>query len=185
MSLIRLFLAFLNIGLIAFGGGYAALPIIQEIIVKQNGWLTMVEMVDVVTLSQLTPGPIAVNAASFVGTKIAGPLGAIVATTGNILPQSILMLILGSLLLRGEKIVILENMLKALRPGIVGLIAIATVDMIVSSLFQTTKLLPIDPIVLAGLLAGLVLYSKKIDVMKLIVLGAFIGLGLGFIETLL
>lgn len=134
--LIKLFFAFLHIGVIAFGGGYAALPIIQDVIVKQHGWLTMLEMVDVVTLSQLTPGPIAINAASFVGTKIAGPVGAVVATIGNIIPQSLLMLGLGTLLFKGKKIQILDNMLKALRPGVVGLIAIATLGMIKSSPFK-------------------------------------------------
>ncbi len=183
--LLKLFLAFLNIGMIAFGGGYAALPIIQDVIVRQHGWLSMLEMVDVVTLSQLTPGPIAVNAASFVGTKIAGIPGAVVATLGNILPQSLLMFGLGALLFRGKKIVLLDNILKALRPGVVGLIAIATLDMIISSIFKTTKLLPIDPIAIIGLIIGLILYYKKMNVMRLIIVGAALGISLGFFERLL
>ena len=79
MILWKLFVAFLEVGATAFGGGYAALPIIQNVIVERHQWLTMTEMTDVLSLSQVTPGPIAINTATFVGIRLAGIPGAIVA----------------------------------------------------------------------------------------------------------
>ena len=70
MIYLKLFLSFLQIGLFSFGGGYAAMPLIQEQVVTQHGWLTMTEFTDLITISQMTPGPIAINAATFVGSKI-------------------------------------------------------------------------------------------------------------------
>lgn len=80
MIYVQLFLSFLQIGMFSFGGGYAAMPLIQGQVVTGHGWLTMSEFTDLITISQMTPGPIAVNSATFVGLKIAGIPGAIVAT---------------------------------------------------------------------------------------------------------
>ena len=80
MIYLQLFLSFLQIGAFSFGGGYAAMPLIQSQVVDLHGWLTMQEFTDLITISQMTPGPIAVNSATFVGIQIAGPLGALVAS---------------------------------------------------------------------------------------------------------
>ena len=90
MIYLQLFLSFLQIGAFSFGGGYAAMPLIQEQVVLQHSWLTMDSFSNLVTIAEMTPGPIAVNAATFVGTQIAGIPGAIVATLGCILPSCIL-----------------------------------------------------------------------------------------------
>lgn len=90
MILIQLFLRFLQIGAFSFGGSYAAMPLIQSQIVDLNHWLDFSEFTDLITISQMTPGPIAINSATFVGIKIAGILGAIVATIGCVLPSCIL-----------------------------------------------------------------------------------------------
>ena len=90
MIYLKLFLSFLQIGLFSFGGGYAAMPLIQDQVVSQHGWLTMTEFTDLITISQMTPGPIAVNAATFVGSKIAGVPGSVSATCGCILPSCII-----------------------------------------------------------------------------------------------
>lgn len=184
-ELIDLFIVFLQIGLLSFGGGYASLPIIQEVIVDQRGWLSMVEMTDVITISQLTPGPIAVNAASFVGTKIAGIPGAIIATLGSIMPQTLIMILLATLLYRGKKIKILDKMLEALRPGVVGLIASATLALIISSVFPEGISLNIDFIALIGFIVGIFLNTKSISIFKLIGIGAILGIGMGAIEYLM
>ena len=86
MITLQLFLSFLQIGLFSFGGGYAAMPLLQEQLVARNGWLSVQEFADLVTIAEMTPGPIAVNAATFVGTKLAGLPGALAATAGVILP---------------------------------------------------------------------------------------------------
>ena len=80
MIYFQLFLSFFQIGLFSFGGGYAAMPLIQGQVVQGYGWLSMSEFTDLITLSQMTPGPIAVNSATFVGSKIAGIPGALAAT---------------------------------------------------------------------------------------------------------
>ena len=86
MIYLQLFLSFLQIGLFSFGGGYAAMPLVQGQVVTAHGWLSMSEFTDLITISQMTPGPIAVNSATFVGIKIAGIPGALIATLGCILP---------------------------------------------------------------------------------------------------
>ena len=88
MILLQLFFSFLQIGLFSFGGGYAALPLIQAQVVELHHWLDRTEFTDLITISQMTPGPIAINSATFVGIRIAGPLGAIAATLGCILPPA-------------------------------------------------------------------------------------------------
>jgi chromate transporter len=100
MIYLQLFWSFLQIGLFSFGGGYAAMPLIQGQVVTSHGWLTMSEFTDLITISQMTPGPIAVNSATFVGLKIAGIPGAVVATVGCILPSCIIVTILAKLYLR-------------------------------------------------------------------------------------
>ena len=82
MIYIQLFLSFVQIGALSFGVGYAAMPLIQNQVVDIHQWLTMTEFNDLITISQMTPGPIAVNSATFVGERLAGIPGAIVATLG-------------------------------------------------------------------------------------------------------
>ena len=79
MTYLQLFISFFQIGLFSIGGGYAALPLIQEQVVNLHGWMDMTQFIDIITISQMTPGPIAINAATFVGIKTAGIGGAIVA----------------------------------------------------------------------------------------------------------
>ena len=82
MMYIQLFLSFFQISLFSFGGGYAALPLIQGQVVNVHHWLSMTEFTDLITISQMTPGPIAINEATFVGMKLTGMPGAVVATLG-------------------------------------------------------------------------------------------------------
>lgn len=94
MIYLELFLSFFQIGLFSFGGGYAAMSLIQKQVVDAHGWLSMKEFADVITISQMTPGPIGVNSATFVGTRIGGLPGAITATMGVVCPSCIIVLIL-------------------------------------------------------------------------------------------
>ena len=125
MIYLQLFLSFLQIGLFSFGGGYAAMPLIQEQVVTLHGWLTISEFTDLITISQMTPGPIAVNSATFVGMKIAGIPGAVVATAGCILPSCIIVTILARLYLKYRNLDLLQGVLKSLRPAVVAMIASA------------------------------------------------------------
>ena len=102
MIYLQLFLSFLQIGMFSFGGGYAAMPLIQGQVVTGHKWLTMAEFTDLITISQMTPGPIAVNSATFVGIKIAGVPGAFVATLGCILPSCIIVTLIAKLYLKNN-----------------------------------------------------------------------------------
>lgn len=179
MTLLLLLWAFIQIGLLAFGGGYATLPLIQQVIVTKYHWLSLREMTDIITLSQLTPGPIAINSASFVGTKIGGIAGAIVATLGNTLPQLIIILLLSHFWFGGKRIIFIDKMLKGLRPGVVGLIAAAGITIFTSAIFPQGWQQP-DMIAGAGFLLGTILLISppKFNVITLILLGAILGVGL-------
>ncbi len=82
MIYLQLFLSFIKVGMFSIGGGYAAMPLIQSEVVNGHGWLTMNEFTDLITIAEMTPGPIAVNSATFVGIRIGGIPGALVATGG-------------------------------------------------------------------------------------------------------
>lgn len=135
MIYIQLFLSFLQIGAFSFGGGYAAMPLIQSQIVDLHHWLDFKEFTDLITISQMTPGPIAINSATFVGTKIAGIPGAIAATLGCILPSCILVTIIAYFYLKYRHMRFLQNILNYLRPAVVALIAAAGVTIMISALF--------------------------------------------------
>ena len=90
MTYLDLFWSFVQVGMFSIGGGYAAMPLIQSQVVAKHGWLTMGEFTDLITIAEMTPGPIAVNSATFVGIRIGGIPGAVVATAGCILPSLII-----------------------------------------------------------------------------------------------
>ena len=136
MILLQLFWSFLQIGLFSFGGGYAAMPLIQAQIVTQHGWLGMAEFTDLVTISQMTPGPIAINAATFVGLRVAGVSGALAATVGCMLPSCVLVTLLARLYLRYRKLSLLQGVLTSLRPAVVAMIASAGVSILVTAFWD-------------------------------------------------
>ena len=139
MIYLQLFLSFLQIGTFSFGGGYAAMPLIQGQVVQVHQWMTMSEFTDLITISQMTPGPIAVNSATFVGIKIAGIPGALVATLGCILPSCIIVTILSGLYLRYRKMDMLQGILGTLRPAVVALIGSAGVLILISAFWGSTQ----------------------------------------------
>ena len=133
MICLQLFLSFLQIGAFSFGGGYAAMPLIQSQIVTQHSWLSMSEFTDLVTIAEMTPGPIAVNAATFVGTKLAGVPGALAATAGCILPACILVTLLAKLYLKYRNLSLLQSVLSSLRLAVVAMIASAGLLILVNA----------------------------------------------------
>lgn len=125
MTLIRLFLAFAKIGLFAFGGGSATLPLIEREIVIGLQWFSHSEFLELVAISELTPGPIAINAATFVGYKLGGIWGSAIATLGVCLPSVTLLLIVARFLRRFEGNIWADRIVRSLRPAVVALIAAA------------------------------------------------------------
>ena len=133
MIYLQLFLSFLQIGLFSFGGGYAAMPLIQGQVVTQHGWLSMEEFTDLITISQMTPGPIAINSATFVGIKIAGIPEALVATGGCILPSCVIVTLIAKLYLKYRNMAMLQGVLNSLRPAVVAMIASAGISILLTA----------------------------------------------------
>ena len=162
MIYLQLFWSFFQIGAFSFGGGYAAMPLIQAQIVDLHGWLSMTEFTDLITISQMTPGPIAVNSATFVGTKIAGIPGALVSTAGCVLPSCILVTLLARLYLRYRNLTALQDILGSLRPAVVAMIASSGVLILIQALWAQTFSIPdTNWVMLAIFLAAFFLLRKS------------------------
>ena len=130
MNLLFLVLAFLQVGAFSIGGGYAAMPLIREQTVVLHPWLTAAEFADLVTIAEMTPGPIALNAATFVGMRVAGLPGALAATLGCVLPSILIVSLLSWLYARFRSGKAMQSILGTLRPVVVALIASAAVSLI-------------------------------------------------------
>lgn len=161
MNYLDLFLSFFQIGLLSFGGGMAAMPLIQAQVVDHHGWLTLAEFTDLITISEMTPGPIAVNSATFVGTRIGGPLGALVATFGCILPSCLIVSLLAWLYFRYQNLSYIQGTLTGLRPAIVALIASAGLSILMLALQGENGVNWLGALLFAG--AFLVLRRFKTD----------------------
>lgn len=139
MVLLQLFISFFQVGLFSVGGGYAAIPLIQAQIVDGRGLMTLEEFTDLITIAEMTPGSIAINSATFVGTRIAGPVGAVVCTFGCILPSFLICLILARLYYKYRTMTGVQTVLAALRPAVVALIASAGMSILMLAVFQADK----------------------------------------------
>ena len=133
MILPKLFLCFCQIGLFSIGGGHAAIPLIEDLVVKDNGWLSVADFTDLVTIAEITPGPIALNAASFVGNRIAGIPGAIIATLGCITPALVIVTLLALLYRKFSKLGAVQRILSVIRPVVVALIASAAITLVLQA----------------------------------------------------
>ena len=132
---LQLFISFLQIGALSFGGCYAAMPLIQQQVVTLHGWLSLSEFTDLITISQMTPGPIAINSATFVGTRVGGFWGALCATTGCVLPSCLLVSLLAWAYLNYGHLSIIQDVLSSLRPAVIAMIASAGFSILISILW--------------------------------------------------
>lgn len=135
MIYLDLFWNFIQIGLFTIGGGYAALPLIKYRIVELNSYITLNEFIDIITIAESTPGPIAINAATFVGIKTAGILGGIVSTLGLVLPSLVIVIILGIIYSKYKELSAVKSVLQTIRPVALGLITVAAVTIVLLSFF--------------------------------------------------
>lgn len=185
MLLFELFLSFFQVGMFSFGGGMACMPLIQGQVVDIHAWMSLKEFTDLITISQMTPGPIAVNSATFVGMRIAGPVGAIVATIGCILPAGIIVGILSYVYYRYRKLSVIQGVLSGLRPAVVAMIAAAGISILTTALWGEAPLgiSTIDVLALA-LFVGAFIVLRKLKVDPIYVMLACGALG-GVLYTLL
>ena len=151
MIYLQLFLSFFQIGLFSFGGGYAAMPLIQNQVVTLHGWLTMTEFSDIITISQMTPGPIAVNGATFAGIQLAGIGGAIAATIGCILPSTVIAIMLAKLYYKYRELSVMKGIMNGLRPAVVAMIASAGLSILMLALWNGEFNIQATDLIAAGI----------------------------------
>ena len=186
--LFNLFVNFLQVGLFSFGGGYATIPLIQQYIVDAQQWITFQELTDILTISQMTPGPIAVNTATFVGTRIAGFPGALAATLGCILAGVLLSSTLYYLFRKYSGIDGVTDVLSGLRACSVGLIASSACTILLIALTGTAQPTALDIDLITAILfaASLFLLRKfKMNPMLVMLLCGAAGVGIYLLGTAL
>jgi len=137
MIYLELLITFFKIGLFSFGGGYGMIPLIEREIVSRN-WLTGPEFVDIISISEMTPGPISINTATFVGYKMGGVAGGAAATTGVVLPSLILILIVSHYLEKFRQNKLKEEIIHGIRPVVVALITQAVL-LVAGNIFLKEK----------------------------------------------
>lgn len=144
MIYLELLWSFFQIGMFSIGGGYAAMPLIQNQVVDVHPWMTMTQFADIMAIAEMTPGPIAVNAATFVGIQVAGMPGAVIATLGCILPSCLIVMTFAYVYYRFRGLRMVQGILTGLRPAVVAMIASAGISLVVLSLYGE-RILPDDP----------------------------------------
>ena len=162
MIYLELLWSFIQIGMFSIGGGYAAMPLIQQQVVDTHPWLTMTQFADVMTIAEMTPGPIAINAATFVGIQVGGLFGALIATIGCVLPSCIIVMTLAYIYYRFRGLSMVQGILAGLRPAVIAMIASAAISIVILSVYGQ-RTLPAD-------LSGVNLISVVIFVVGLFVL---------------
>lgn len=166
----KLFFSFLKIGTFSFGGGYAMLPFIESEIVNNNNWLSMPEFMDIIGISQMTPGPVAINSATFVGYKMQGVFGSIAATLGVITTSFILVSIISKALTKFKESVIIKSALLGMRPVLIALILSAFLGLAKESYIDFES-------IVITVIIGALLLSKKIHPILVIIIAALLGIG--------
>lgn len=183
MLFLQLFYAFFKIGLFGFGGGYAMISMIQGEVVTRHAWLTSTEFTDIIAISQMTPGPIGINSATYVGytavvnagySHAIGILGSIITTGAVVLPSFILMVFISRFFLKYQKHPAVAAVFSGLRPGVVGLLAAAALVLMNGENFGTGDV----QILVSALLFIVVFiasYRFKVNPILLIVLSGAVG----------
>lgn len=169
MLFTKLFLSFLKIGAFSFGGGYAMLPLIEKEIVNKRGWISFQEFSDIIGISQMTPGPIAINSATFVGYKVNGVLGSLFATLGVICFSFILVSIASHYIIKFKESKVLKSALMGMRPALIGLI--------ISAFLSLAKgaYLDVKSVIIGIVIMGMLL-TKKVHPILVIALSAVFGI---------
>lgn len=185
MIFLQLFLVFFKIGLFTIGGGYAMLPLIQAEI-ERLGWMSSTELVNFIAVSESTPGPFAINSATYVGTQLGGVLGAICATLGVVLPSFIIILIIAAFFEKFKDNKIVVGCMTGLKPAVIGLIGSALISIgntvfFYSGISLSVFSAPQFYISLVLFVTMTVLALKKIHPIIIICISALVGIISGFI----
>ena len=190
MIFLQLFYTFFKIGLFTFGGGYAMIPLIQSEM-KAWGWIGETELMNFIAVSESTPGPFAINIATYVGSEKGGALGSLCATLGVVLPSFIIIIIVAKFYLKFKTNRYIAGAMTGLRPCAIALIMSAVVSMasevffpngIELSVFCTYEF--ITAALIFGIMLTLMLCVKKIHPILLILLSAGLGIAAGYAEKI-
>ncbi len=184
---LQLFLTFLEIGAVSFGGGYGMIALMREKSLA-NGWLTADSFLNMVAVAESTPGPVAVNIATFVGANSGGVLGSLCATLGVILPSFIIIIVVASLISNLMKFAGVQAVVGGMKPAVTGIIFATALSLLVKAIFAVEKFgekvgfsystLIIFAVVVAVFFAYKKIFKKNINPIFLIIISALLGLGL-------
>ena len=184
---LQLFLTFLEIGAVSFGGGYGMIALMREKSLA-NGWLTADSFLNMVAVAESTPGPVAVNIATFVGANSGGLLGSLCATLGVILPSFIIIIVIASLISNLMKFAGVQVVVGGMKPAVTGIIFATALSLLVKAIFAVEKFgekvvfsystLIIFTVIVAVFFAYKKIFKKNINPIFLIIVSALLGLGL-------
>lgn len=163
--LLELFISFFKIGAFSFGGGYAMLPLIEEEVVQIHSWITTSEYIDILAIAEMTPGPIAINSATFLGYKVAGVFGSAVATFGVVLPSFLVMSLIFHFVFKFKNSPYVEWVFKGIRPVVLGLIAAAAISV------GRSAFVDIPSLIIAVLLFYIVVFRKFNPILAIVLAG--------------
>lgn len=192
MIYLQLFLEFLKIGLFTFGGGYAMIPLIKEVVLKYN-WLNESQFLNMIGVSEVTPGPIAINMATYIGSTQAGIGGAAIATLGVVLPSFLIMLLISILLKRFMKNKYVQGALGGIKGVAIALICSSAITLLADVLFPykveggTISFAPqftaikIFVLIVAGYFLLKIILKKKPGPIAIIIMSAIIGLMVNYL----
>lgn len=187
MIYLYLFITFFEIGIFGFGGGYGMLSLIQTEVVVNHNWLTTAEFTNIVAISQMTPGPVGINSATYCGYVAAhnagfggemAVLGSVIATFALVLPSLIMMILISKMFMKYMNYPIVTNIFLGLRPAVVGLLAAATLLLMTEDNFSTPQSNPWQFYISVALFVATFVGTKYIKVNPILMIGlaAFAGL---------
>lgn len=167
--LLKLYFSFLKIGMFGFGGGYAMLPFIESEVVSVNGWISKTQFLDVLGISQMTPGPVSINTATFVGYKLSGLIGGLIATLGVISFSFVAVILISKSMQKFKNNRYIEGALNGVKPVLIALVISAFVSLAKDSYHDYKS-------IIIGIIAIGMLLSKKIHPIIVIIISAFLGI---------
>jgi len=185
MIYIKLFFVFFKIGLFSIGGGLATIPFLQELI-DTYGWITSQELLDIIAISESTPGPIGINAATYVGYKTSGIMGGIIATLGIVAPSIIIISLIAIYFGKVNEKPLVQNGFYTLRPAVIGLIGAAGFEVFKIALFnidlfaQTHNFLNLFNIKAIILFGVILVLMKKVKLHPIVYIGLAAAVGIIF-----
>ncbi len=188
MIFLTLFYEFFKIGLFTIGGGYAMIPLMTQVCAT-NGWGTTEQIMNMIAISESTPGPFALNMATFIGVEQAGILGGVISSLGVVAPSFIIILIIAKLSskinVKNKKV---QSVLNGVRPVVVALIAVAFVSLLIKNLFGeviSISNLDVVGLIIAVIITGILFLRKKTSIFTIILVSGLLGLIGYFVESLI